>query len=126
MQELLEKRAQNREKQRKWREKNLERSRELKRISNWNKRGFPQPRVYIEKPPKIQREIKPKEEKVIKLRHSPSIHSSSWIEDKLPDIEVALCMTCFRKYLPKLYCLWCNNKNYECRSTNRNDARCPQ
>lgn len=105
MQELLEKRAKNREKQRIWRERNLERSKEIKRLSNYKSRGYvPQPRVFTERPPKRDKPGRP--------RKSPSIHESDFKQNKEPDIEVSLCMTCYRKYLPKLYCLWCNDKNY--------------
>lgn len=96
MQELLEKRAKNREKQRVWREKNLERSKEIKNKSNWKARGIPQPRLSQEK----------------RIYKSPSIeHMGIRIDDTTP-IDVSLCMNCYRKYLTKLYCLWCNDKNY--------------
>jgi hypothetical protein len=104
MQDLLEKRAKNREKQRIWRQKNLEKSRELKRKSNWKARGGPpKPRehVFIKKEPKSPREPKP-----------ISIQAFGTRIDPADQIEVSLCMNCYRKYLPKLYCLWCNDKNY--------------
>ncbi len=92
----------NREKQRIWREKNLEKSREMKKLSNWKARGGPPKpkiKVFVPKPT-------PKERPA---RISPSIHESDFRENKEPLIEVSLCMNCYRKYLTKLHCLWCNN-----------------
>lgn len=87
MQEQLEKSAKNREKQRIWRLNNLEKSRELKRKSNWKARGYiPERRIT-----------------------KSSIETFGTRTDPTKEIEVSLCTNCFRKYLTKLYCLWCNN-----------------
>lgn len=101
MQELLEKRAKNREKQRIWREKNPERSREIKRKNMRKARG--QDEAYK---PFIAR---------------GSITTFGVRFDSNHIIDVALCTTCHRKYLTKLYCLWCNDSNYG-RGTDRTDS----
>lgn len=93
MQELLEKRAKNREKQRIWREKNLEKSRQMKKLSNWKVRGGPP---------------KPKEPVFIPTPE----YIAKTTEVIYPPIDVSLCMNCYKKYLTKLYCLWCNGPNY--------------
>lgn len=82
----------NTERQRIWRLKNLERSRELKRRSNWKSRGEPQ------------------------LKKSKAEVTRRWREKQIPtkeildSIKVELCAGCLRRYLPKLGCLWCLNR----------------
>lgn len=103
MQEQLElKRAQNREKQRVWREKNLEKSKFMKFNSTRKFRG---------NEPISFEEYRARPVFIPKGQTNPSQALGTRTDDTTP-IDVSLCMNCYRKYLTKLYCLWCNDKDY--------------
>lgn len=72
-------REKNREKQRRWRLNNLEKSREMKRLSNLRARGV---------------DVRDAREKFVLPRKEK------------PPIPTLLCL-CGRKFLPKLYCIFC-------------------
>lgn len=93
--------AKNREKQRRWRENNRERSRELKRISNWRARGITEKTI-------AQRLKNPPQKRLVRTSTIPT-----WAERVNPkdEIQVSLCNTCFRKYLTRLHCLFCTKYN---------------
>lgn len=43
-------------------------------------------------------------------KQSANIYSAGFPGKSYKEIEVKLCQSCGRKYLTKLYCLWCTGK----------------
>lgn len=95
MQGLIEKREKNREKQKKWREQNLEKSNFMGYNSNRKLRG--------QKPISF-------EEYQQRPTYTPRLKKTI-VEYEKP-IDVSLCLECGKRYLTKLRCLWCNDFKY--------------
>lgn len=101
MNTLEDKRAYNREKARKWRAENADRMREIRRDSARRARSSP---GYVYK--YIPRLAEEGFRAISVWGDSYTLRSTRL--DK--PIECELCQSCGRKYLTKLYCLWCTKK----------------